>query len=282
MSIHFGGTLAIEPLTFDSIGNHWSQDDVLRPNGYPLFHYLLTEKGSGRIEIQGRSFVLSEGEGVLIAPFLRHSYSRKSLEWITSFATFTGTIENSIPKMLGLRQVIFTGRDEGVRIGSLISDIVRKYDHPPVDAKALSLDCYHLLMHFVDGVNTRDIVEEPLFKRYVEPAVKEIETNYGSELTVKALSRHVYVTPQYLSRLFGRFLGCSAYEYLTAFRINKAKELLLINSRTEVQKIAQQVGFLDTSHFIAMFKKNTGFTPLEFRRINGSVSTMFELPTENF
>ena len=77
------------------------------------------------------------------------------------------------------------------------------------------------------------------------------------------------MTPQYLSRLFRRFLGCSAYEYLTTYRINKAKELLLVESSLEIQEIAIRTGFSDTSHFIAMFKKASGLTPGEFRRTNG-------------
>lgn len=81
------------------------------------------------------------------------------------------------------------------------------------------------------------------------------------------LSRQVFVTPQYLSRLFQRFLGCSVYEYLMTCRINRAKELLPTAPRMEVQEIAAQTGFSDPSHFIAMFRKNTGRTPLEFRKI---------------
>jgi len=86
-------------------------------------------------------------------------------------------------------------------------------------------------------------------------------------LTAAELSRKVYVTPQYLSRLFGRFLGCSVYEYLTSYRITKAKELLFNNPRMEIQIIAGRVGFEDASHFIAMFKKMTGVTPVEFRTL---------------
>ena len=50
--------------------------------------------------------------------------------------------------------------------------------------------------------------------------------------------------------------------------INKAKELLLVNSYLKVQDIARMTGFSDTSHFISMFKKTTGMTPLEFRRMH--------------
>ena len=50
--------------------------------------------------------------------------------------------------------------------------------------------------------------------------------------------------------------------------MNKAKELLLTFPHAEVQEIARQSGFTDSSHFIAMFKKTTGMTPLEFRKLN--------------
>lgn len=268
MSIFYRNIPVSEPFTFDSVGNHWNQESLIRPKGYPLYHYLQTETGCGRIIIQGKKYQLREGEGVLIAPLIRHSYSRETGEWSTLFATFTGTVESSIPKILGGRQVIFTEKEQAVQIAGLIDDAVKMYENPPVDARALSTACYCLLMNFVDGIYTRELAKDPLYQKYVAPVIKEIETNYASPITVQELSRLVYITPQYLSRLFGRFLGCSAYEYLTTYRINKAKELLLTSPRMEVQEAALRTGYLDASHFIAMFKKQTGVTPLEFRRMN--------------
>lgn len=268
MAFHFRSTPVIEPFSFDSIGNHWMQENTNRPKGYPLYHYLQTEQGRGIITIQDKKYTLSEGEGVLIAPFIKHAYAKDSDIWITSFVTFTGTIENSIAKILGNRQVIFTEKEQAARISLRISEIIEKYEHPPVDARELSVDCYCLLMNFADGMYTHELLNDPLYQRYVAPVVQEIETNYDTDLTVQQLSGQVYVTPQYLSRLFGRFLGCSAYEYLTTFRLNKAKEYLLTHHRMPIQEIAKRVGYGDASHFIAMFKKVTGMTPLEFRKLN--------------
>lgn len=73
MPIHFRNTPVSEPFTFDSIGNHWVQENTSRPKGYPLYHYLQSEKGNGRITIQGKTHILQEGQGVLIAPFIQHS-----------------------------------------------------------------------------------------------------------------------------------------------------------------------------------------------------------------
>jgi len=257
-----------EPFTFDTIGNHWEQDRIIRPKGYPAYHYLQTESGRGRIEIQGKSYILNEGEGVLIAPFVSHSYSSETEHWTTLFVTITGNIESSIAQLLGNRKTIFIDKEQGSKIADLISSAIAKYETPPIDAKALSIDCYCFLMYFVDGVYQNDMKNNPLYQKYVAPVVKEIETNYPSKLTVDDLSRLVYVTPQYLSRLFRRFLGSSAYEYLTLYRITKAKEFLVNSSHLEIQNIANLVGFDDASHFIAMFKKTTGITPLEYRTLN--------------
>lgn len=268
MPIHFRNYPIKEPFTFDSIGNHWNQDRVIRPKGYPLYHYLQTEQGRGIIEIQGKRYVLNEGEGLLIAPFVRHTYVRDTDEWITAFAVFCGTIDGSIAKMTGNRKILFVEKDRGMRIGAMIDDIMDQWDSLATDTRALSLHCYNLLMNFTDSTYTHNLTDEPLYLRYVEPVIREIETHYNTVLTVRDLSRKVYITPQYLSRLFQRFMGCSVYEYLTTYRINRARELLVASPRMEVQQIAGRTGFSDTSHFIAMFKKTVGVTPLEFRRLN--------------
>lgn len=268
MPVHYRNSPVNEPFLFDSIGCGWSQDRVLRPKGFPLYHYLQTEQGRGTVRVQGTEYVLNEGEGILISPYLHHSYARDTKEWLTAFATFTGTIDSSIDKMVGNKPVVLIEKEQGAMIGGLISEIMEEWDVLSADTRALSLRCYDLLMHFTSSRHTRALTDEPLYLRYVAPVIKEIETRYHMELTVQELSGEVYVTPQYLSRLFRRFLGCSAYEYLTTFRINKARELLVSDPRMEVQQIAGEAGFSDASHFIAMFKKITGVTPLEFRRLN--------------
>ena len=86
-----------------------------------------------------------------------------------------------------------------------------------MDVKALWADCYRLLMFLADGIYTHNLLEDSLYQRYVAPTIQEIETKYHSELTIQKLSRQAYISPQYLSRLFHHFLGCSAYEYLTIY-----------------------------------------------------------------
>ena len=100
MPIYFIRTPVREPFIFDSIGNHWEQEHVIRPNGYPHYHYLQTESGEGTVRIQGRAIRLGVDEGILIAPFVKHSYMRTDETWNTLFATVTGSLEGSIDRIL--------------------------------------------------------------------------------------------------------------------------------------------------------------------------------------
>ena len=54
MSIYFRNTPVSAPFMFESLGNHWNQVNIFRPDGYPYYHYLQTEKGTGRIEVCGK------------------------------------------------------------------------------------------------------------------------------------------------------------------------------------------------------------------------------------
>lgn len=268
MPIIFRSTPVSDPFTFESLGKNWNQDRVSRPKGFPFYHYLQTETGSGKVSVGDKTYTLHAEEGILIAPFLRHSYEKLSDEWFTKFISFTGTMENNIASILRNRPLIYISSDLGRSIGKLIDTCVEHSVSQPADTQQLSVCCYSLLLNFCKGLRSRSPEDEPLYNNYIVPVLKEIEKNYSLDLTVDSLSRLVYITPQYLSRLFRRFLNCSTYEYLTSYRISRAKELLISAPHMEVRDIAIHTGYSDASHFIVVFKKLTGLTPLEFRRSN--------------
>src|SRR5699024_9195030 len=120
--------------------------------------------------------------------------------------------------------------------------------------------------------------DQPLYQKYVLPVIKEIETNYSQPLTVTGLCSQVYVTPQYLSRLFNRFLGSSVSTYLMNYRIQTAHALLVNRPETEIQHIAHQVGFQDASPVVSVVRSVTGYTPLEFRNLHYTDRQADDLP----
>ncbi|MBO5479965.1 MAG: helix-turn-helix transcriptional regulator [Clostridia bacterium] len=94
-------------------------------------------------------------------------------------------------------------------------------------------------------------------------AIKYIETNYAEHISVKQISNELGVSASFLSRIFKKEIGGTIHEYLNQYRIAKAISLLKTHSVTEV---AYACGFCDTSHFISIFKKYTGNTPMQYKK----------------
>lgn len=267
MSIYFGNHFSREAFQFDSVGNHWTQELVTRPEGFPMYHYLQTESGSGCVSVKGKTILLEQGQGILFAPFVPHSYRALEGHWITEFATFTGSMESYLKTMIGTDDYLLIGEEKGAEIEQVIAGAVELFETTPGNTRQLSMDCYHLLLLFSEGIPHSAAAAQPAWDKYVRPVVEQIESNYMEDLSAEQLAKSVYVSPQYLSRLFVRYVGCSVYEYLTNYRINQAKKLLMKRDR-RIQEIAHDVGYTDASHFIVMFRKLTGMTPVEFRRLH--------------
>lgn len=268
MPIYFDLSSHKLPLTIDSIGNHWNQEGIRRPKGFPHYHWLQTEHGTGEIVIDEKQLFLPEKAGILIAPFTPHSYHAKQMEWTTSFITFSGKLEAGISKIVGEARFIPVLESTVFSFQDWIDSVIAIHETGQTDPVQLSVSCYAFLININRLRDYREFQDQPLYQNFVAPVIKEIETNYQADIKVQALADMVYVSPQYLNRLFKHFLGSNVYQYLTDYRLSKAKELLANRPDLPVSHVSFLVGYHDTSHFIAVFKKAAGYTPLEFRRLH--------------
>ena len=267
MPIYFTSYPNNLPFSLESVGNRWEQENVWRPRGYPSYHWLQTEEGCGSILVNRERVSLPKGKGIFIKPFVPHSYFRKTEVWKTSFATFFGTLEADIDKITGGGPVICVEPEAGNALQSWVDAMVERYEGRNPEPMEVSTQCYAFFLCLSQQREGLQLCDQAAYSQYVAPTIREIETGFEGRLTVEELAGSVYVTPQYLSRLFRRFFGCSVYEYLTNYRMGKAKELLIGSPRLEVQHVEARVGYNDVSRFISVFKRLTGYTPLEFRRM---------------
>lgn len=101
-------------------------------------------------------------------------------------------------------------------------------------------------------------------KELVEQAVKYIDMHYDEKVNLKNLSVQFGINADYFSSIFKKELGESFTKYLTMQRLNNACRMLKETDIT-VEEIAKSVGYNDIQYFYRVFKKEFGYTPVEYR-----------------
>lgn len=100
----------------------------------------------------------------------------------------------------------------------------------------------------------------------VNNAIKYMENNYMSKITLSEVAEKTYISQWHLSKLLNRTLGQNFSEILNNIRIKEAKELLKEPS-LRIGDIAERVGFIDMAHFSRVFKKIVGASANEYRNL---------------
>jgi len=83
--------------------------------------------------------------------------------------------------------------------------------------------------------------------------------------SVKAMADMLKTSPRYLSDLLRQETGKTALELIHIFLISEAKNLLQATENT-VSETAYLLGFENPPYFSRLFKKETGFSPIEYRK----------------
>ncbi len=93
-----------------------------------------------------------------------------------------------------------------------------------------------------------------------------LDEHYTEDISLDDLSQLVFLSSKYISDMFRSEVGVTITDYITAKRIERAKQMLL-NSGTKIYEIADQLGFHDVKYFNKVFKKQIGISPLQFRKL---------------
>jgi AraC-like DNA-binding protein len=111
-----------------------------------------------------------------------------------------------------------------------------------------------------------------LFSRYprdqnitlAQKARAIIDRDYRKPLTVAAVAKQLFISPDYLRQVFRAEFGHGPLQYLLRKRVEAATELLRF-STLSVQDISVQCGVENPFYFSRLFRKMTGKTPSAVR-----------------
>lgn len=120
-----------------------------------------------------------------------------------------------------------------------------------------------LLTNLLIEKQTQNKSEQP--PTYIQLIRELFDHEYDQNYSLDQLAKQFKISKYTLSRNFDRFVGMSPIEYLISRRITIAKQLLLETELT-INEVAAKIGISNPTHFINLFRKRVGVTPLQYRK----------------
>ncbi len=104
----------------------------------------------------------------------------------------------------------------------------------------------------------------PRTEALIHEAVEYISQHYGEELTLESMASRVRLSSFYFSKSFKQYTGMTFIDYLSLYRVEKAKELLK-DPRWSIKEVSAKVGYPDPNYFTRVFRRMEGLAPTEYR-----------------
>ncbi len=93
-----------------------------------------------------------------------------------------------------------------------------------------------------------------------------INDHYNADIHLEELAELVKMSPNYFCRKFKESTGMGVSEYIQKIRVEKACQMLKGENR-KVIDVMMDVGYCDAKNFTAIFKKHTGMTPSQYKKL---------------
>lgn len=158
----------------------------------------------------------------------------------------------------------------GTSVNQIVSDIFEEYEGKRnMYMLAVQSGIYRLLIMISRQL---DVVADVKHRKaggdvYFYHILEYIDAHSSEQIDVQSLADMCGMSYSHFARTFKAHYGRSCKEYITYIRLNKAQNMLLY-SDYDIEYIAQENGFADSSYFIRVYKKWRRITPKQERLQN--------------
>ncbi len=164
-----------------------------------------------------------------------------------------GQLSADLPGVLNDISMAAFGVKPEIKAGCLITDIYEQ----------LPKTYYSALGESEEGQKGEGDVTD---SQHLNKVMSYIGNHYGEDISLETAAAHVKINASYLSHLFKQHLDKIFVEYLTEVRMKKAVELIE-QGTDNVNELAEKVGYQYSSYFCRQFKRYTGYTVGEYKRL---------------
>lgn len=223
--------------------------------GRGLFY---TEEGKEKQVCRGRMMLLFPGQWHTYYPY-------KQTGWNEYYIGFEGPIVDNMMRAGFFRpenQVLEVGLDE-----ELVTLFKRAIEVAGSDKISSQQYLSGIVLHILGmtlSLSKNKIFELGEVDQKIEQAKIMMNESVYKDMDPEELAMKLNISYSWFRKVFKDYTGYAPAKYFQELKLRKAKHLL-VGTQHSVKEIAFMLNYRSTEHFFSLFKKHTGFTPMEYR-----------------
>ena len=148
---------------------------------------------------------------------------------------------------------------------NILAEIKNKLPGYSYKADSLSKDilCQLIRSDMLTEINNNDVKKRRAYTSLLSSVDDYIKVNYAGNISLNDVASHCNLSVFYFSHVFKRATGTTFYDYLTAYRLDKAMWMLK-NTNKKIINIAIECGFDTARTFNRSFKKFFDKSPTDY------------------
>ncbi len=262
-------------IDFERFNENLSEQSAIIFDGFIVSIF---EQGSAEFVINGRNYRVAKGDILLLAPnmllktgdFSADYKATKIVVPLDVIMDFPTPLDTDIIGMARRRPLMHLAEDDLSSIFAYFDLIVKNYsEHENAYRKEILKSLFYALMLKIGSIYKRldaDTDARLSAEKLSDDFLKLLSLHYKKQRTVKFYADKMHLTPKYLSKAIRKITGKSITSWIDDAILLEIK-IQLKTTELTVWQIAEDLSFSSSSALVQFFKKNTGTTPLKYRKI---------------
>ncbi len=227
-----------------------------------VFFFVL--KGESYVKIDEESFIVKSGEMVYLPKGKMRTYTRLTEEFIMYELAFSVKADGKeLFRHLGFDCGDYSVKiDDTEKIKLLFESASR---HEFNRSGYFDLAAAGKTMEIITEYVRLRLLSEGKKKPFSE-VISHMKKHIGENISLSSLSEIAYMQKNYFVKKFRDAYALPPMEYFAHLRIYEAMKYLS-SGEIKIDETAKLLGISDSAYFSRFFKKHTGLTPQEYRKL---------------
>lgn len=268
----YTGTVILNP----TFSDRFSSEESKLTNRLP-FHYV--EKGCCRVEVEGKDYLLEEGDFIAIMKSSEHRL-RNVVENTPSKTTLIcGYFElpsgNSRPLIESFPEVQVISHkdiDQSRRMKTVMQLLVEEVGSSLLGARSAvnslaDLFFTYVLRNIIDCDNVERGILAGLADNQLVKALTSFHNHFHQQWTLDGLAKEAGLSRTKFVSKFRDVIGITPGAYMTQWRMNWAASQL-VSTEKIIYEVALSAGYQSDAAFCRVFRQQFGMPPSEYRKLS--------------